>query len=346
MSEASLSIRSLSFLVAGSFTDENPHEGLGGALTLFEYGERLGFDGGWVRQQHLVPNVSSAPVFLAAASQRTRQMELGTGVIPMGYESPFRLAEDLSTLDVLAQGRLQVGLSAGVPMNAELLASLVYDGDWHSYDLSHARISRLAQYLQGEFLGDPDTVVLHPTGPQRPRLRPHDPDLARRLWYGAGSLSSVTWAAEHGLHLAVGNICAGAGLPTDDFATAQLSQIRAYRAQFTGPGEPRIAVGRVIVPFDSADGATRAKYREYQASRHQRTLAPQGERRVLIARDVVGTSDEILETLHADPVLADVSELQLELPYAFSHSEYEQILYDVVSSIAPELGWSPLLVAG
>ena len=36
-------------------------------LRLFEYGERLGFDGAWIRQQHLEPNVSSAPVFLAAA---------------------------------------------------------------------------------------------------------------------------------------------------------------------------------------------------------------------------------------------------------------------------------------
>jgi alkanesulfonate monooxygenase SsuD/methylene tetrahydromethanopterin reductase-like flavin-dependent oxidoreductase (luciferase family) len=74
--------------------------------------------------------VSSAPVFLAAASQRTRRIELGTAVIPIGYESPFRLAEDLAMADVLSRGRLQVGFSAGIPSNSELLAGLVFDGDW------------------------------------------------------------------------------------------------------------------------------------------------------------------------------------------------------------------------
>ena len=338
-------VTSLSLLVPGSFTDDDPYRGLEGTLRLFEHGERLGFDGAWIRQQHLVPNVSSAPVFLAAASQRTRHIELGTAVIPIGYESPFRLAEDLSLADVLSRGRLQVGFSAGVPTNSELLAGLVYDGDWRSYDFSHERIARLAANLRGEFLGDADTVVPHPAGPQRPRLRPHAPGLAQRLWYGAGSLGSVTWAAEHGLHLVVGNICAGKGLGTDDFGAAQLAQLRAYRQKFTGPGRPRVIAGRVILPLDSADPATQRKYREYQASRRQRTLAPIGERRILIAPDLVGTSAEIVESLRADPVLAEVTELQLELPYVFADEEYEQILSDAVTSIAPQLGWSakPLL---
>lgn len=106
-------IGSLLLLVPGSFTDDDPYQGLESTLRLFEYGERLGFDGAWIRQQHLVPNVSSAPVFLAAASQRTRRIELGTAVIPIGYESPFRLAEDLSMADVLSRGRLQVGSAPG-----------------------------------------------------------------------------------------------------------------------------------------------------------------------------------------------------------------------------------------
>jgi hypothetical protein len=150
----------------------------------------------------------------------------------------------------------------------------------------------------------------------------------------------VTWAAEHGLNLVVGDICAGQGLDTVDFGTAQLTQIRAYRQKFTGPGRPRVVAGRVVVPLDSADAATRRKYRDYQTARHQRTLAPIGERRILIAPDLVGTATEIVEWLRADPVLTEVSELQLELPYAFAQDEYEQILSDVATSIAPRLGWS------
>ena len=96
-----------------------------------------------------------------------------------------------------------------------------------------------------------------------------------------------------------------------------------------------MVVGRVIVPLDSADAATRRKYREYQASRQARTLAPHGERRVLIAPDLVGSSAEIVERLRADPVLADATELQLELPYAFAHEDYEQILADAAPAGSP-----------
>jgi len=335
-------ITSLSLLVPGSFTDDDPYAGLEGTLQLFEQAERLGFNGAWIRQQHLVPNVSSAPVFLAAASQRTTRVELGTAVIQIGYESPFRLAEDLSMVDVLSRGRLQAGFSAGVPPTADLLGGLVHDGDWRAYDLSHSRIARLAENLRGGFLGSADTVIPHPSGPQRPRLRPHSPDLAGRLWYGASSLSSVVWAAEHGLHLAVGNISSARGLDTGDFGAAQLAQVRAYRQKFAGTHQPRVVAGRVIVPLDSADATTRRKYRDYQAARRDRTLTPQGgERRILISPDLVGTSAEITERLHADPVLAQVTELQIELPYAFAHEEYQQILSDVATAVAPALGWSP-----
>ncbi len=72
----------------------------------------------------------------------------------------------------------------------------------------------------------------------------------------------------------------------------------------------------------------------------ERTLSPQGERRTLFARDIVGTSDDILERLFADPLLPEVSELRLELPYEFEHEQYRQILHDFVTRIAPELGWS------
>lgn len=56
---------------------------------------------------------------------------------------------------------------------------------------------------------------------------------------------------------------------------------------------------------------------------------------------MVGTAEQILEQLTADPVVAAVSELRLELPYEFHREEYEQILHDVRNLIAPELGWRP-----
>ncbi|RDG38794.1 LLM class flavin-dependent oxidoreductase [Streptomyces corynorhini] len=330
-----MTITSLAFLTPGNFDDAAPYTGLEETLRLFEYGERIGFDGAWIRQRHLEHGVGSAAVFLAAAGQRTERVELGTAVIPIGYESPFRLAEDLSLADVLSRGRLQIGFSTGMP-HAELLGDLVYDGDWRSFDLSYGRIARVVDHLRGGFLGGPDTVIQSPGNTQRPRLQPHNPALAERIWYGGGSLRSVRWAAEHGLNLLTGNIVTGEN--TDDFTTAQSGLLAAYGRAGSAA---RVALGRVIVPFDSADRATRVRYREYAASRQARTLAPQGPRRTLFAPDVAGTAEQILTQLAADPVVPAVSELRLELPYEFRREEYEQILHDVRHLVAPELGWRP-----
>ncbi|GAA3219596.1 LLM class flavin-dependent oxidoreductase [Actinocorallia longicatena] len=333
-------IRTLSFLTPGNYPDDDPHTGLEDTLRLFEFGESEGFDGAWIRQRHLEHGVSSAAVFLAAAGQRTSRIDLGTAVIPIGYENPFRLAEDLATVDVLSRGRLQAGFSTGMP-HADLLGDLVHDGDWRDYDLSYGRIARLAEHLRGGYLGGPDTVIHSPGNVQRPRLQPHSPGLPGRLWYGGGSLRSVRWAAGEGLNLLTGNIVQGE--ETDDFVTAQLQQITEYRA-LASPGHPaRVALGRVVVPLDGADRAARARYREYAASRHERTLRPQrmGERSILFAPDLVGTAAEIAERLHADAAVAAVTELRLELPYEFDRRDYTQILHDVRHLVAPALGWSP-----
>ncbi|MBF6340974.1 LLM class flavin-dependent oxidoreductase [Nocardia abscessus] len=339
MNDPTPQIRTLSFLTPGNYADDDPYAGLEDTLQLFEYGERLGFDGAWIRQRHLEHGVGSAAVFLAAAGQRTSRIELGTAVIPIGYESPFRLAEDLSLADVLSRGRLQAGFSAGTPPHAELIGHLVFDGDWRTYDLSYGRIARLIENLRGDYLGAADTVIHSPGNTQRPRLQPHNPGLIDRLWYGGGSTRSVRWAGENGLNLLTGNIVFGDR--SDDFGTTQLTLIDEYR-RLVDPARPaRVAVGRVIVPLDSADRATRARYRQYAAGRHERTLAPQGERRVLFAPDLVGTAEEIVDRLRADPVLARTTELRLELPYEFRRAEYEQILHDTVELIAPALGRWP-----
>lgn len=331
-------IRSLSFLTPGNYPDDDPYSGLEETLQLFEFGERLGFDGAWIRQRHLEHGVSSAAVFLSAATQRTRRIQLGTAVIPIGYESPFRLGEDLATADVLSRGRLQVGLSTGMP-HAELMAHLVFDGDWREYDLSYGRVARLVENLRGNYLGDPDTVIHSPGNTQRPRLQPHSPGLVDRVWYGSGSGRSVRWAGEHGLNLLTGNIVTGE--VSDDFATAQRALIDTYRGLVDTQRPARVALGRVIVPFDSADRATRERYRRYAAGRYERTLRPHGEKRILFARDLVGTSEEILDQLRADQAVAAVSELRAELPYEFDRRDYEQILHDIRHAIAPELGWQP-----
>jgi alkanesulfonate monooxygenase SsuD/methylene tetrahydromethanopterin reductase-like flavin-dependent oxidoreductase (luciferase family) len=161
-----------------------------------------------------------------------------------------------------------------------------------------------------------------------------------RTWYGGARLRSTCWAARQGLNLLTGNVLTD-GEGGDDFNTIQLTLIKEYRRLVSDTRPGRVALGRVVVPFDSADAKTRTRYRDYAASRYERTLKPQGEAGTLFAPDVVGTADQILEQLSADPVVAAVSELRLELPYEFHREDYEQILHDFRHLIAPEIGWRP-----
>ncbi len=330
----------IAFLTPGNYAGEDAAAGFEQTLELFGAGEALGYDSAWVRQRHLERAVSSAATFLAAASQRTTRIGLGAAVIQMGYENPFRLAEDLATVDVLSRGRLNVGLSAGAPNHGALLGERLFDTDPDLVDFSHARVARLRRNLAGDWLGDDDTFVESAAGRVRPRVSPFAPGLTGRLWYGGGSRRSIEWAARNGFNLLIGNITTGEG--TDSHIDAQLRQLDLYRGHWHEVHAPRIALGRVIVPTDGASAKERERYRAFADARHARTLAPQGERRTLFARDLVGSSDEIVERLLADPVVGQVRELRLELPYDLPFENYRQILEDFITRIAPALGWQPV----
>ncbi|MFL0350076.1 LLM class flavin-dependent oxidoreductase [Stenotrophomonas lactitubi] len=330
-------LRHLAFLTPGSYLPEQPRAGLDATLALIAFAEQLGYDGAWVRHRHLEPGISSAAVFLAAASQHTTRIELGSAVIQLGYETPFRLAEDLSLLDALAGGRLQVGVSTGAPPHGELVGPLLYDSDPARIDFSHGRVARLLEALRGEPLGAADAEVGNAATRYRPRLQPHAPGLVDRVWYGAGSLQSARSAGEQGLHLLLGNV--NRAELSDDFFGAQLQHLQAYRAALPLDRPRRVAVGRVLVPTDGVDAATRQRIEAFSAQRHARTLAPQGPRRTMFAPDVVGSTAQIIARLQADPLLQQVDELRVELPYELPEQDYRRILSTVIEDIAPALGW-------
>jgi len=330
-------LRHLAFLTPGSYLPEQPRAGLDATLALIAFAEQLGYDGAWVRHRHLEPGISSAAVFLAAASQHTTRIELGSAVIQLGYETPFRLAEDLSLLDALAGGRLQVGVSTGAPPHGELVGPLLYDSDPARIDFSHGRVARLLEALRGEPLGAADAEVGNAAKRYRPRLQPHAPGLVDRVWYGAGSLQSARSAGEQGLHLLLGNV--NRAELSDDFFGAQLQHLQAYRAALPVGSARRVAVGRVLVPTEGVDAATRQRIEAFSAQRHARTLAPQGPRRTMFAPDVVGSTAQIIARLQADPLLQQVDELRVELPYELPEQDYRRILSTVIEDIAPALGW-------
>ncbi|MGQ4411985.1 LLM class flavin-dependent oxidoreductase, partial [[Kitasatospora] papulosa] len=84
MPHTSRPLRKLGFLTIGLYDEDDPGRGHESTLRLIELGERLGFDSAWVRHRHLQYGISSPVAVLAAATQRTRRIELGTAVTPLG----------------------------------------------------------------------------------------------------------------------------------------------------------------------------------------------------------------------------------------------------------------------
>src|SRR5712692_1589289 len=77
--------------------------------------EELGADGAYVRVHHFARQLASPFPLLAAIGAKTSRIEIGTAVIDMRYENPLYMAEDAGAADLIAGGRLQLGISRGSP---------------------------------------------------------------------------------------------------------------------------------------------------------------------------------------------------------------------------------------
>lgn len=81
-------LRKLGFLTIGRFDVDDPGPGIEETLQVITRAEALGFDSVWLRCRHFQPGISSPVAIMAAATQRTSRIELGTAVIPLLRTSP------------------------------------------------------------------------------------------------------------------------------------------------------------------------------------------------------------------------------------------------------------------
>jgi alkanesulfonate monooxygenase SsuD/methylene tetrahydromethanopterin reductase-like flavin-dependent oxidoreductase (luciferase family) len=325
----------LGFLTIGLFDGDDPGPGHESTLQVIELGERLGFDSAWLRHRHLQYGISSPVAVLAAATQRTSRIALGTAVTPLAWENPLRLAEDLATVDVLSGGRLNPGVSVGQPMHWDDVKAALYPDTADVEDFSYQRVARLRRLIAGEpassFRGKEGVVE-----EWSDRVQPHSPGLADRLWYGGASLKSAQWAGEQGMNFLTSSVIKAE--TTADFATEQASQVQVFKAAHPAG---RVSQGLVVIPTDSASPSQVERYRAYVEARTPRTLSPQGPARMMFALDVLGTSEQIAEQLYAHAGFREVSEVVFALPFSFEHDDYVQILTDMAQHLGPALGWAP-----
>lgn len=339
-------LEKLGFLTIGLFDGDDPGPGHESVLQVIELGERLGFDSAYLRHRHFQTGISSPVAIMAAASQRTSRIAMGTAVTPLGWENPLRTAEDLATVDILSGGRLEPGFSVGPPLHWDAVKGALYPDTADLEDLSFERVARLLRMIAGE----PVSTFSGTDGFEEfsARVEPHSPGLVDRIWYGSGSARSTRWAAEHGLNLLTSNITkpAPSDLETDgrwDFAAIQQRQIALFKRHHPDGDAARVSQGLVVIPTDTATPEQRARYEAYVAARTPRTAEPSGPPGpgLLAAPDLLGTSQEIAERLYADAAFREVREVVFALPFSFEHADYVQILTDLATSLGPALGWTP-----
>lgn len=170
-------------------------------LAQWMLGEELGFSTGWLVEHHFMPEYShssSPDLFLAAASQRTARLRLGHAIVPLPYHHPIRVAERISTLDVLSEGRVEFGFGRGFsPQEYAAFGREMRDS--RSYTEESLAVIQQA-FATGEinFSGhhfDFSGLAVLPHHYQKP----HPP-----IWTAAVSPDSFEFAAQQGIGVLVG----------------------------------------------------------------------------------------------------------------------------------------------
>src|ERR1700734_3050528 len=164
-------MKKIGFLSFGHWTNSPQSQTRSAADTLLQSidlavaAEALGADGAYFRVHHFARQLASPFPLLAAVGAKTRRIEIGTAVIDMRYENPLYMAEDAGAADLIAGGRLQIGIRRGSP-------------------------------AEGRGFAQPTPRPMFQNPPGLLRLEPHSPGLRGRIWWGSGSNATSVWAAQ------------------------------------------------------------------------------------------------------------------------------------------------------
>jgi alkanesulfonate monooxygenase SsuD/methylene tetrahydromethanopterin reductase-like flavin-dependent oxidoreductase (luciferase family) len=302
--------------------------------------ERLGIDGAYFRVHHFARQLASPFPLLAAVGARTKRIEVGTAVIDMRYENPYYMVEDSGAADIIAGGRLQLGISRGSPEQ-------VIDG-WRHFGYSlregetDAEIGRrhaqeFLDLLDGKGFAKPNPRPMFPNPPGLLRIEPHSEGLRDRIWWGAASNATAVWAAELGMNLQSSTLKFDeTGEP---FHVQQAAQIRAYRDAWKEAGHaraPRVSVSRsIFVLLDDRDRAYFGRGREEQDT----VGFIDGPTRAIFGRSYAAEPDVLVKQLREDQAIAEADTLLLTVPNQLGVAYNVHVLEAILATVAPVLGW-------
>ncbi|MGH7786613.1 MAG: LLM class flavin-dependent oxidoreductase [Candidatus Binatia bacterium] len=169
------------------------------ALDQVELADRLGIDHAWEVEHHFLEEYSHSPapeVFLAACSQRTKQIRLGHGIVltPPPYNHPAKVAARIATLDLVSKGRVDFGTGES-SSRAELEGYGIDPANkramWREATEQIANLLAMDPYpgYQGQFFSMPCRNLV-----PKPVQKPHPP-----MWLACSNRETIHLAAQLGL---------------------------------------------------------------------------------------------------------------------------------------------------
>jgi alkanesulfonate monooxygenase SsuD/methylene tetrahydromethanopterin reductase-like flavin-dependent oxidoreductase (luciferase family) len=273
-------------------------------------------------------------VFLSAAAVRTQRITLATGIITLPLENPLRLAEDAAVLDILSGGRFELGFGTG--------------GNDVVFSIFGRELAKRQEDYDRAFKAVRDALTGKALLPDGPALFPTAPNLLSTMWEAAMSMRSAVRAGEHGTGLLLARTAAREeSVEGQPLGEVQAPFVDAYLQHYADTERPpRIGLSRSI--YVAPTRAEALADAEPGIRRHAQVLAKRTGRPTdlsleeLLARsDVhIGSPDDVIASLQADPLLAGASDLILQVhPVDPPPDKTLRSLELIATQVAPALGW-------
>jgi len=339
-------VKKIGFLSFGHWSDtrhsqvRTASDALLQSIELAVAAEELGVDGAYYRVHHFAQQLGSPFPLLSAVGARTNRIEIGTAVIDMRYENPHYMVEDAGAADLIAGGRLQLGISRGSPEQ-------VIDGFRHfghtpaegetDADMARRHTDVFLDLLEGKGFAQPNPQPMFPNPPGLLRVEPHSEGLRDRIWWGSGSNDTSVWAAQKRMNMQTSTLKFDeSGEPLH---LQQRKQIEVYREAWKEAGhirEPRVSVSRSI--FALVDDRDRAYFGVGLQESDQIGYIDENTR-AIFGRSYAAEPDVLIEQLAEDEAIAAADTLLLTVPNQLGVEYNAHALESIVKYVAPGLGW-------
>ena len=311
------------------------------AAEQIRHAEKCGLDSAWIAQHHFHEAEGGLPApfaFLGFVAAQTSRIRLGTGIVTLPLEHPVRVAEDAAVLDLMANGRFELGVGTGG--NPSAFAAFGLDSALRS-EIFAQNLEIVRNALAGGTLAGGDTIY------------PPRPQLCDRIWQATFSVSGGARAGKAGDGLLLSRTQPRTKeAPNATLAEIQHPIIDAYFEALPAGCEPRIMASRSVFAADDRGQALHLAGIGLRRALDAFILgghAPPGDElaHMIAAFDVhVGTPDDVIASLRADSTLERVTDLvfqahSIDPPHPFILRSIEL----VAENVAPALGWTRAIAA-